>query len=306
MAPAAGNPSIRNWCLNQVMQLECNRRFQWGFTTPEAGVTDSHWNKMTCLDVKEFDPWYLKGYINPVIRELLDHGYYVVFSGVDDYYVEGKSWYKERHFDHDGVICGYDQEDKTYCIYAYDSNWICQKFWTSQKGFNRGREVVKEKGGYQALFGIKARNSIVEFSPETVLQKLGEYLDSSMWKYPPEEEGKVYGIVVQEYLAKYVGRLYDGAIPYPHMDRRVFRIVWEHKKGMLERIRCLEEALGWEPEFSREYEPLVREADTMRMLYASHHMHRRDSVLPIIQKKMWMIREKEEELLTKIVKKGTR
>ena len=58
-----------------------------------------------------------------LIRSLIDNGYYVAFGGVDDYYMEGKSWYQEKHFDHDGLIVGYDQNDKTYTIYAYDQNW---------------------------------------------------------------------------------------------------------------------------------------------------------------------------------------
>ncbi len=71
---------------------------------------------------------FAKGYINPIIRAMLDKGIYVAFSNVDDYYIEGKSWYKERHFSHDGLLCGYDRNDKTYCMYAYDSKWMYRKF----------------------------------------------------------------------------------------------------------------------------------------------------------------------------------
>ena len=39
----------------------------------------------------------------------------------------------------------------------------------------------------------------------------------------------------------------------------------------------------------------------MRMLYASHHMKRRDSVLPIIKKKLFNLAKKEKELLTLLV-----
>ena len=34
----ANNLSIRNWYLNEVMILTCNRRFLSGFTTPGIGV----------------------------------------------------------------------------------------------------------------------------------------------------------------------------------------------------------------------------------------------------------------------------
>ena len=75
------------------------------------------------------------------------------------------------------------------------------------------------------------------------------------------------------------------------MDRRVFRLIWEHKKAMLERILLIEHHLKMDNETSEKYKPLVTEADTMRMLYASHHMKRRDSVLPGIQKKLLSMME---------------
>ena len=59
-----------------------------------------------------------------IIKTMIDDGFYVAFSGVDDYYVKGKSWYKEEHFNHDGLIIGYDDENGTLSIAAYDQRWI--------------------------------------------------------------------------------------------------------------------------------------------------------------------------------------
>ena len=87
------------------------------------------------------------------------------------------------------------------------------------------------------------------------------------------------------------------------MDWRVFRVIWEHKKAMLERISLVEKTLGMDSTASEQYKFLVSEADTMRILYASHYMRRRDSVLPIIKKKLLALKEKEQELLTGLVEK---
>ena len=116
------NLSVRNWYLNQVMNLTCNKKFLNGFTTPEITIAQSGWYDNPYFDKRGLSSEFTNGYINPIIRQMLDKGFYVAFSGVDDFYVKGKSWYKERHFKHDGLICGYDQNDKTYCIYAYDNN----------------------------------------------------------------------------------------------------------------------------------------------------------------------------------------
>lgn len=293
----AENPSIRNWYLNEVMNLQCSRKFLNGFTSPEINIENSSWEKNPYLE-RKWIPWqFMKGYINLVIRESIDKGYFMVFRGIDDFYVEGKSWYREKHNPHDGLICGYDQNEKSYCICAYDNNWRYQKFWTAQKGWNRGRkEGIKEKA-QMYYCAIKPKKEEVLFQPELVRRNLEIYLDSSMEKYPMEGEEKVFGVVVHRYLAHYVEKLADEKIPYERMDRRVFRLIWEHKKVMLERIKMLELRGFSVEEEVRLYEEIVKKADFMRMLYASHHKKRRDSVLPILHQGVLELMEEETRIL---------
>ncbi len=302
-ALAVNNPTIRNWYLNEIMNLTCGRKFLSGYTTPEITVVNSSWVDNPYFEKKWASSEFAKGYINPIIREMINKGFYVCFNKVDDYYIKGKAWYKERHFSHDGVICGYDQEEKTYCIYAYDSKWVSRKFWTPQKSFNAGMNAMRKQGVYSSIWGLKVKDDIIEFSPRIVYSKIKEYLDSNIEKYPFDGEGKVYGIVVHEYIAEYILKLHREEIPYERMDRRVFRLIWEHKKVMLERITLVEQMLGLDDMISERYKHIVSEADTMRMLYASHHMKRRDSVLPVIKEKLLALMKNEREILELLVEK---
>lgn len=303
-AVLANNPSIQNWYFNQVMIITCTNKFLTGFTSPEISMAESSWNANPYFDKKRYSMQFLEGHTHFVIRKLLDAGYYVCFSGIDDYYVEGKSWYHERHFNHTGCICGYDQENKTYCIYSYDQNWIYHKFWTTQKSFDAGRKAMFKNKQYGSICGIKPTSDQIAFSHETALKKIAEYLDSTIEKYPENSEGIVSGIVVHDYIAKYVGKLYDESIPYEKMDRRVFRMIWEHKKVMLERIKLIEKALELDNTLSEAYKIVLRESDNCRMLYAAHHMKQRNSVLPIIQKKILFLKEKEQEILEQLIQKA--
>ena len=297
------NPTIRNFYLNEVMKLVCDRRFLRGYTTPRITIANSFWSVNPHLEKKLITKKAVDESIDLTIKEMLNNGYYISFCGVDDYYVPGKSWYGQRHSSHDGLICGYDEEEETFCIYAHDINWIYQKFWTPQNGFYAGRAAVERKGRFGKIYALKAKSEVVEFSPAAVLTKLLEYLDSNLEMYPFEGEERVYGIVVHDFIAEYVSKLYNGEIPYDRMDRRVFRVIWEHKKAMLERISLIEKTLDMDNTASEQYKFLVAEADTMRMLYASHYMKRRDSVLPAIKKKLLLLKEKEQEILTSLVEK---
>ncbi len=299
----ANNQSIRNWYLNQAVSLICGRRFINGYTSPEVSVKNSLWSANPHFEIHRFTSRFTKKFTNQIIKEFLDNNYYVTFSGVDDYYVQGKSWYKQRHFNHDGMICGYDEDKKTYSLYAYDENWMYKRFLTPQRNFNLGRISMEKEGVYTTFCAVKANNDIVVFSPKTACENIKEYLDSNMEKYSICGPGCVYGIVVHEYVAMYLDKLYDGSIPYERMDRRVFRLIWEHKKAMLERIEKIEQELNLGDEISKKYQLLVYEADTMRMLYASHHMKRRDSVLPIIRNKLLKLMDEEKNLLTLLLEK---
>lgn len=300
-AIAANNPSIRNWYLNETATLMCSRKFLNGFTSPEIFIPYAAWWDCPHFEVLELSSQFLKGYTSYVIREMIDQGYYVLFSNVDDYYVEGKSWYKEHHFSHDGMICGYDQEKKSYCIYAYDSRWIYQKFWTSQKSFNAGCRAMIRQGVFPIFYALKVNDEKIELMPHVMCNNLKKYLDSNLEKYPFEGDGDVFGIVVHLYIAEYVDKLYKGEIPYERMDRRVFRAIWEHKKVMLERIKAIEKTLCLGRQISSKYADLVSESDTMRMLYASHNKKRRDSVLLLIKKKLLQIMEAERDLLNELI-----
>lgn len=305
-AIAVNNPTIRNWYLNETTDLTCNRRFLNGLTTPEITVPYSSLWDCLYFEIIGVSSHFVGGYINRIIREMLDAGYYVVFDGIDDYYVEGKSWYKERHFNHDGLICGYDMDEKTYCLYSYDSKWLYRKFWTSQRSFNAGRIAMEKQGCYANFYAFKAKEYIIDFSPQTVYSKLKAYLDSDLEKYPFEGEANVYGIAVHAFIAEYVSRLYRADTPYERMDRRVFRLIWEHKKVMLERIELVQKSLGMNDAVSQRYALVVKDADKMRMLYASHHMKRRDSVLPLISKMLLKLMHDERKLLCQLVEKMER
>lgn len=296
-AVLGANPSIENWYLEQILMLSCTRRFLRGYTSPEVTVVDSSWTVNPYLERKWYNMKYLGGYTRYVIKNLLDDGFYVCFTGIDDYYMKGKTFYRERHFVHDGMICGYNQNDKTYCVYSYDSGWIYRKFRMPQSCFEEGRRSMFKENFFGNICGIKPQETEVSFSLKEAVSAIGSYLDSTLEKYPEHEEGAALGIVVHEYIGKYLDKLYDGSIPYERMDRRVFRMIWEHKRLMHKRLCRIEQELACKPYYSQAYEPLVKEADLLRMLYASHHMKRRDSVLPVLKQRILSIKNTEARIL---------
>ena len=299
----AGHPTAYNQMLNQCTSLSCTRKFIRGFTTPQVTFQRMSVVGMPCLENYYISFRYTRPYIKDIIKQMLDEGYYIYYSGVDDFYLPGKSWYGTRHMSHDGVICGYDETDGTYSIAAYDINWVYNLIRIPQECFLQGMDTMIEQKKYGHLLAYKVKDGEVKLDEKMILGYLKEYLSYEMEKFPIEEDGRVYGIAVQDFLAMYIGKLKDGSIPHEKMDWRALRPVWEHKKCMLDRILAIESKLEWDDTFSTEYKPLVEYADRIRMMYALYHKTARESILDGIAKGLLELKEKEKEILTRFVEK---
>lgn len=300
----SGNPSIRNWYINEVVNLRCCTRFLKGeYSSPEINMVNSGHMHNPNVERVVYPMRFARGHINYIIKALIDEGYYVCFGKVDDYYIEGKSWYKQRHFAHDGMIFGYDDNDKTYSILAYDSEWRFRPIKIKQKSFNKGREAMFKKGEYGKVIGIKPKTQEVIFDVEKVIENIKIYLKTE--KTISEKTGGefVFGIGTQELLIKYVQMLREEKIRYEMTDNRVLRLLWEHKVIMLERLQKAEKQLGFESSVSQDYQRVVSEANKIRLLYASYCKKKREALLPVIINGLEKIIKDEEKLLTEFLKK---
>lgn len=302
----SSNPSIRNWALNENVTMWCEKSFLWGVTTPYLSVQFSSYEENPHLEKHFFDLTDENIIFDKLVRKYMDNGYYFYFNKIDDFYLDGKTWYKERHFFHDGILCGYDQENKLYCIYAYDNRWKYTKLWIPQESFNDGIRSMRESGEKGYLYALKPMPERVEFNPTVVVNNLKSHINTTFEVCPPTDPTGATGLAVHDYILLYLDKLLDNSIPHERMDWRIFRVIWEHKKLMLERIERMEEALSLDSTTSDLYKFIVEEANKIRLLYASYHMKRRDSLLVSIKEKLIEIKHKEKEILEKFIEKAER
>ena len=297
----ANNPSINNWLINKATLLRCTKRFLKGYSAPEIAIEGISIGENPYFEKGYVNFRYLGGYVNVVIKNLIDDGYYIHYSGIDDYYMEGKSFYRSRHFDHDGLIYGYNSINKTYNILGYNEKWLYGPMEISQKCFERGRLSSFERGCYGTLCIFKPKEELVKVDVKLILSNLEKYIDSNLKKYPLKSEDKAYGIVVYDYLCIYLKKLFIGEIPHEKMDFRIFRLVWEYEKLMKKRLFAVEETLGMEHTYGEQYEKIVKIADDIRMMYASYHIKERKGLLPIIENKLRNLIEEEKTILKRFL-----
>ena len=295
--PAKQNETSDNWYYNNTVEWRCTRKFLQGFTTPEMGLSAGGLWNMPFLDKSGISTRFARRCALDIIKTMLDDGFYVVFSGVDDYYIEGKSWYKEQHYNHDGLIVGYDDINKTFSIAAYDQRWIFTVFETPQVCFVEAMTVLCDKGSYGGLHAVKAKDDIQELDLNMIYDHLKNYLSSGIENYPLNNPDAAWGIVVYDYICMYLDKLADGSIPHERRDRRVFRLIWEHKKCMLGRIRAVEKQCGWDNVLSSAYEEVVKLSDKARFIYSKFVIKYSNTNLEKIQVLLMLMKNLELDLL---------
>lgn len=295
------NPSIINWYLNESISMFCNVKFLDGYTTPELYIKNAAYWENPHFDAVLLNAKFINGCTNRLIRNFLDAGYFVFFGEIDDYYIEGKTWYKTRHFSHDGLITGYDQSDKTFTIFAYDKDWKYRQFKISQKSFEKARKAMYSKASVFKWYGVKPKKHTVELDLRRILDNLRQDLDPMCTSYSMWGEEKVCGIVVHDYIVKYFNKILDGSIPYKRIDWRVLRALWDHKKLMLLRIQAIEKALNLSNDLSVQYTKILEKTNNMRLQYMTYCGKRRDSILVSIKNNILLIRESERKIISALI-----
>ena len=297
----SSHPTAYNGMLNVCTNISCKRDFIGGYTSPCVDIPRLNIYSLYFIERNIVSLRYVSKFVDTIIKQMLDDGYYVHYYGVDDFYLPGKSWYGTRHMHHSGTICGYDDDDETYSIAAYDIDWVYRLIRIPRESFSVGLASSLKDGYYGYLVSCRAVKEDVPLSEKSILRGMREYINSNFEKYPSDKDGEVSGIVVHDYLAMYIDKLKDGSIPYEKMDWRALRPVWEHKKCMLDRIKAVENKNGWSNELSERYAPVVEKANCIRMMYAMYHKNHNDKLLDKIRDGLLELADSDREIVGEFI-----
>ena len=297
----ARNPTAYTQILNQCTSMACGKKFLNGYGSPLNSVQRADLYSFSALERYPVSMRFTYSYIHQCIRNMLDEEFYVYYNCIDDFYLPEKSWYGIRHMMHDGTITGYDDNDRTYTVAAYDMNWIYRAIRIPQDALQKGIDSAFEEKKYGVFNAIRVKNDTFQLNLRMIRDNLKAYLNSDLTRYPVDKPENAVGIVVHDYLSMYMQKLADGSIPHEKMDWRSLRYVWEYKNCMLDRIAAVEEKLSLGKELSGSYRAVVDETNRYRMMYALHHKREKPSILRTIAAGLLRVKEQEREIVSKLV-----
>ena len=299
--PAKNNPTSDVWYFNNTVPIHCNPAlFQVQTFYPNVQVARGNIWDLPFLEKVHFQSRFVKNCSREIIQSLLEQGFYAHFWGADDYYIPGKSWYKRKHLGHDGLLCGVDNDTGEYSLAAFDTGWRYCLFQTTQRGVAAALKQNVERQGWGELVGVKCDpNYVVELDVPLIKKELEEYLSAP----PFNRDDTTTGISVHDALSEYLDTFKAGETPHERSDRRIFRMMWEHKSCMLDRIKAVEAHCGLDDEISAEYATLVELSDQIRFIYMKYCSNRNDRLIDGIQELLREVAGKEAQPLSRLCEK---
>ena len=294
--------SVKQLSSNYYINMHCVRSRE--MKKLDIQYVHSLWGEMWEEGAAELNLFQFKNFnkktLIEFLRERLDSNSYVLFYEVDEYYLSYSEKYKKQHFRHDLYIYGY--EDDYFYVLAYS---------------NKKLQTIKVKSCEIANSVLKTKlDDVDDFCSFRIAQSAKVKTDLKhiacimedyyLARTRSEDNDLAFGI---EVFSCIIGCLEDyihkNVYSEEKFDLRIFRMMWEHKKIMNNRIGVLNAQFNFDSEIMFELKDIVEQAYVAFQLaikYTVNRKHTSEYLIKII--KIYKELEiRERTLYPKIVKR---
>ena len=231
--------------------------------------------KMLHLHYKSYTDVEKEGKILDFLRGQLCRGCYVNVH-LDEFYILNKDYCDERHFVHENLIYGFDDDKREFYAYGMTTRQRTAEFTISYEEFLLayekgklfyfcGADYLDFEGYYPIIvYGIRELEDY-EFTEEVLLDKLTAFLNPSDDE-TVENDIHVYGKNVYQWILQDL----TGEHVRNIVDYRILHLMYEHKKCIYERMRylCEKKALSEQNQtLIPEVKKIAEEFQKIRLLY---------------------------------------
>ncbi len=318
---AANGDNYLEWFLSNFIQLNANKditiedrhnvflKFDGAVTNNAAYLNKQliSWTTFMNLNIDIHD--YIKGHI--------DQGYYIQFQ-VDEYYIPTTWRYEKEHRVHDLFIYGYDDEKEQYNILGYNRQIIFEEGTCPYKNFeaafkNNFLDKIDNFWADRIYFYQYNENDYYRFNTTLVKNSLIEYLCGinsyeTFNRFYEQDLGVVYGINVFDKILEHIEIVkakekLEIKRGEEILDLRIFRLLKEHKKIMMMRIKYIDEHITEVKELLIEYREAENLAEKSHNLAIKYTVHPNTDLLDILYENVRRMKEIDKSVLAKLVVK---
>lgn len=309
--------NIKNSYENNYINLFCYKTKRiWDMDLEFWDVTWEDFRKygifeMNLFSVDSFSQKTLASFL----RERIDQGNYLLLHMVDEFYLPYSDVYQKKHYIHDTYLYGYEED--CFLVMAYKNNKLQQlkvldsdivqsvfssKFYKPEVYFCslRPNQTVYVNVDYGRI-----KQSFYDYlgivGKETKRQ-MQNHVKSNMLNYvyyqTPFKENYVYGNQIYDVLNECMYEILKGFDSNPEkIDIRPFRLIWEHKRILHERIGYIASRYTISQDIVDSFGDLVVTGNQIFMLAIKYNFSGQKEVLERIIKSVEQLKDKEKKLL---------
>ncbi len=227
-------------------------------------------------------------------KEMLEKGIYIT-GGYDEFFIPGKRPYQKRHFNHDYVIFGYDEEERGFKSAAYMEDRSYRFYDITYEDYHNS--IAKSEYNFYVCYRKIDKSYVPNVDIVHLKKKIENYLLSREDDYASNRQA-YFGMEAWEKFREYVQENGDD-----RLDNRFARIYMEHRNIMVKRMRKLNE-MGFinDCSLTEEYHRNVYlPAQAVHDLFIKYNLTRdhkvRQRILGTIQK----TNENEERIISRML-----
>lgn len=290
------------WLCNYYVQL---------IYCPDLGINSfnflveflTHQNAFICESVNDDLINYLKLDKKTIVKHAIDCNKYVWFC-FDEYSIPDRALYQKKHFVHDCLLYGYNEEREEFKIFGYNNTGKCVTSVIKYDEFDRSKpsliKTVQKNPEYEFVLDIRF---IIE-SLEKYLNIREEFtldLIAYQCNYFHVKNSFEPCFCGMEAVERWKNMIVDEINMKEYIDLRPFSVFYEHKKIMCIRMSYISKKIQELQKYIEAVESIERNARILINLALKYNVDKKSITFQRIIKQIDEIVEKEKSILCVIV-----
>ena len=263
------------------------------------------------------------GGVSRFVRDRINADYYVQLH-VDEFHIPRRQAHRKAHYVHEILVFGYDDAARSFDIVGYDERGVYAASRVGYADLEHAFDAVSGEAADAGTASFPAKlwlaryleEARYDFDRQVVVEQLQDYLfgrnTSERMRLLDNPAGgdaylgvrrkvpKVYGMDIYPRLHQYMQSLTESGRPPSPIP---WRILWEHKKCMLLRVRYMEERGHLQParNLGSECAELADSAQTLRLMMLKFTVRPSGRLLARARARLHAIAESEADLLRRLL-----
>ena len=293
------NNNIANTYYNNYINLVCND------TTDIMDIgldfINVTWDDFRNAGFAEMDLYYLKNISKDkflaFLKERIDQGNYILLYKIDEFYLSYTSNYNERHFIHDTYIYGYSEF--SFYIMAYKDKKL-QMIEISTEEIVEGMYSCLEMDEDASFCTFRPFHAVkVKLDYNKMKREIINYIGGN----GNDDDKQVYGMKCYNTIKNAILAIAEDKnnIKNQMLDIRVFRMLWEHKKVLINHIEKVNERKKVDEKVIHELLEVENKANIVFLLSLKYNITYQKEILYNILDYIDKIKEKEIIAMKQII-----